>query len=59
MLAGLSHWIIGAVLTFLTLLGLYLAAKGGSPDYYYFGLGLAGAGLAGLVAFIRHTTHRA
>jgi hypothetical protein len=59
MLAGLQNWIIGVVLTLLTIVGLYVAAHGGSHDYYYFGLGMAAAGFAAFVVFIRHVTHKA
>lgn len=41
MFAGLVNWFLGSLLAIFGVTGLFIAAKGGTADSYYFGLGLA------------------
>jgi hypothetical protein len=59
MFAGLVSWIIGGVLTLLSITGLFMAAKGGTENDYAFGLGLFFLCVIGLAALIRHSWNKA
>lgn len=59
MFAGLVNWFIGGLLCLVSLSGLFLAAKGGTQDSYYFGLGLFILSVVGVAALIRRSWDRA
>lgn len=58
MFQGLGNWFIGFLLTILGVIGLFVAAKGGTQDSYIFGLGLFLIAVVGLAHLIRHSWDR-
>jgi hypothetical protein len=59
MFQGLVNWLLGSLLSIVALSGLFLAAKGATPDSYVFGLVLFGLSLACVGALVRNALDKA
>jgi hypothetical protein len=59
MFQGLVNWLLGGMLCIVSIVGLFVAAKGATQDSYYFGLGLFGLALVGLASLVRGALDKA
>lgn len=57
MFAGLVNWIMGTGLALFAILGLFVAAHGGTHEAYYFGLGMALISLVAIGMIINGALH--
>ena len=59
MLQGLVNWLLGGMLCIVSIAGLFVAAKGGTQDAYYFGLALFVLSLLCLATLVRGALDKA
>jgi len=59
MFQGLINWLVTAVLTIFSISGLFLAAKGGSQDSYFLGLGIFVFSVIAIATVIRNSWDKA
>lgn len=55
MFQGLGNWVVGLLFCVLSIIGLFIAAKGATMDSYAFGLGLFFVAVIGVAHLIRRS----